>query len=619
MITRKRGSHARRGRLLRAAQALGLGMMLAASVWAPAAQAGQCKLVNLGTMPVDMVGGRATTVVKINGKDEHFIIDTGGFYNFMSRAVADAQGLKLEMAPQGFYMSGVGGDAGVQVTHVAKFGLVDATLPNVAFIVGGSDLGMGLLGDNLLYLFDLELDLARGKASFMKPEGCGKASLAYWAPDGHYNAADLQPLHNPLNKAARLTVMVNGKPVTAELNTAATTGITRRAAERVGIDMALAKPAGQAHGIGSHNHDRWVARVASYQIGTETIQNSRMDVIDGDFGRGDRDPVEMELGVDFFLAHHVYIAKSQSKLYFSYNGGRPSIHDAVAELGKPAVAATDGKDQPQTAQAYLLRGQAHLQRGEVVAGRADLDKSIAMAPQDAASAPAYAARAQARLTRESKGASLPADSTQAALGDLDMALKLAPDALEPRLMRARLLQPRDPARAEADLAEARRLMPPGSVRTAELVHLYVQIGQPAKALPLLDAWLHLHAEDSNLGTMLNTRCWVRGLANTGLAEAQEDCRKAIRRDGPQAEYLGSQGLIQLRQGQYQAAIDTYTQALAKLPTMSWSRYGLGLARLHLGQEAGKADVAAALAQDPDLAARAAHLGLTVPSLTAPKG
>jgi hypothetical protein len=29
----------------------------------------------------------------------------------------------------------------------------------------------------------------------------------------------------------------------------------------------------------------------------------------------------MPLGTDYFLSHHIYVANSQRKLYFTYNGG----------------------------------------------------------------------------------------------------------------------------------------------------------------------------------------------------------------------------------------------------------------------------------------------------------
>ena len=64
---------------------LGIGMLLASQAWA-----GSCQLKDFGTLPVEMVGGRATTMVKINGTDTRFALDTGAFFNIMSNEIGRA-------------------------------------------------------------------------------------------------------------------------------------------------------------------------------------------------------------------------------------------------------------------------------------------------------------------------------------------------------------------------------------------------------------------------------------------------------------------------------------------------------------------------------------------------
>lgn len=62
-------------------------------------RASGCTLGKYGTLSVEMIGERPTTLVKVDGKATRFAIDTGAWFNFMSRANADALGLKL--APSG--------------------------------------------------------------------------------------------------------------------------------------------------------------------------------------------------------------------------------------------------------------------------------------------------------------------------------------------------------------------------------------------------------------------------------------------------------------------------------------------------------------------------------------
>jgi predicted Zn-dependent protease len=254
----------------------------------------------------------------------------------------------------------------------------------------------------------------------------------------------------------------------------------------------------------------------------------------------------------------------------------------------------------------------------VAGGIADLTRAIAMAPQEPSSAVFYYARARGRMSGEGQAVGqstrVSAIAVDAALADLDMALRLVPDMPDPLVMRARLrMMHHEVDLARADMDTLVRVMPAGAPQTAALASLLIATDQPARALPLLDSWVKLHPDDGDMGSMLNERCWARGLAGTALEGAEEDCRKAIKRNGEDAAVLDSQALVELRLGHNQAALDGYTKALAKNPDMAWSRYGMAVARLRLGQvEQGKAQLAAVKASNPDVVARAARFGLTPP-------
>ena len=48
----------------------------------------------------------------------------------------------------------------------------------------------------------------------------------------------------------------------------------------------------------------------------------------------------MLIGADFFLSHHVYVANSQRKLYFTYNGG--PVFNLTTTPGAAANSAVPG-------------------------------------------------------------------------------------------------------------------------------------------------------------------------------------------------------------------------------------------------------------------------------------
>ncbi|MBC2665924.1 aspartyl protease family protein [Novosphingobium flavum] len=564
----------------------------AAGLAAEPASAAECRVDNFGTLAVDMQGLRPTTVIKVNGQDARFILDTGAFFNTMSRANADALGLKLDAAPPGMRGVGIGGSFALEVARIKEFGILGGTLHNVEFIVGGSDAGTGLIGSNLLNAVDLDADLAHGKMRLLRPQGCGKVAMAYWTKDGNFQVADIRPSDGRLSRSTVVDVTINGKSVRAVLDTGApTTVLTRPAAERAGIklDGPQAKPGGMTSGFGTKAYQSWIVPVDTFTIGTETIQHTQMQVMDGTIGGSDGP--DMLLGADFFLAHHIFIANSQHKIYFTYNGGR------IFALGKPPKQsaldqiATAGEDGPKTAEDFALRGQALLARGEPAAALADLDRAITMGPDRAGWH-----LARARVHRELK-------QDDAALGDLDKAIASDPADIDARLMRAGLrLAHTDRKGSDEDIAAARDRVPAGSDKSRAVASFLIELEQPAAALPLLDRWVDLHRNDADLGSGLNARCWARTLANQLLDEALADCRTAIKRDGAKASYLDSMGLTLLRLKQYPAAISAYEKVLAEVPGLAWSRYGLGLARERSGQaEAGRSDLKAAMDSNPEIA------------------
>ncbi|GLQ48425.1 hypothetical protein GCM10007862_34760 [Dyella lipolytica] len=573
-----------------------IGVLLASQAWADS-----CQLKDYGTLPVEMVGGRATTMVKINGNNTRFALDTGAFFNIMSSANAASLGLKLRQAPMGFRISGIGGLADAQITRVKEFGILDTTLKNIDFIVGGTDSGYALLGANLLDFADLEIDLAHGKLTLFKAEHCDKVSLAYWSKDGKYNVVDIEPAANGIDRRTLLSVTINGKKVQAVLDSGAyATMLSRSAAERIGIDLNApdVKAGNSTYGFGAKLIKTWTVPIDSFSVGTETIQHSQMLVIDGRLGD---DKTDMLLGMDFLLAHRMFIANSKKKAYFTYNGGRVFAFAEAPSDSDKSDAGTAAADTPKTASDYALLGEAHLSRGEPNAAVADLDDAIRMAPDQAAY---YFARARAHAADK---------QPDAALADLDKSLSLDPKNVDALLLRAQFrIAHKDRTGAAADVTAASALAPAGSSQARSIATLYIQLDQPAAALPILDDWIRLHSNnDAMLGSALNERCWARGLNNQMLDDALSDCRKAIKRDGENPAYIDSLGMVQLRLGHYSESIKAYQQAVARNPRSAWSRYGLGLAKIRNGQtDAGKADLVAARALDPEIDARATKFGLT---------
>ncbi|MEJ7934317.1 aspartyl protease family protein [Sphingobium sp. AN558] len=570
-----------------------------------------CKLAVMADLPVTMTGLRASVPVKVNGKDTSFWLDSGAFFSIMSKAKAIELGLTIQPAPPGLYIIGIGGQASVEVVTIKSFGIVGQDIKNVQFLVGGSDAGNGLIGRNLLGLADTEFDLANGAVKIIRPSNCEKGGLAYWAAGKPYFTVPLITGSNPYDHIFRLPIMINGVKIEAELDSGAPTSLlTRRAAERAGIDFTATgvTPSDGVTGFGRRREKGWVVPVASVGIGDEEILRTRLEVIDNSIGGPDGP--DMLLGADFMMAHHIYVARGQRRIYFTYSGGKPfltgqaapegvSAHPTDLPAGKVRVEAVNGVPDPKTAEEFARRGNARLAAGKADAALADLNEAVRLSPDKAAY---YGARSRAH---EAVG------NASLAAADIDKALALEPGNGELLIVRAvERLHRKDKAGALADTEAAAKVVPQSSLLSLGIADLFQHLGQPARAIPLFDAVIDAHPADSQLAAMLNGRCWQRALANVDLDKALGDCNRAIRRGGINPGFLDSRALVYFRKGDFKASLADYDAALAINPRIAWSLHMRGLVRLASGQaEAGRADQAAAVAIQPDIAEEAATFGI----------
>ena len=137
-----------------------------------------CKVGVIAELPVTMTGTRPMISAKINGEDARFMIDSGAFFSLISTPAAAQYKLDTQPAPFNMILEGIGGSSRAQVTTVKVFTLAGVPIKKVQFLVGGSSLGdgaIGLLGQNVLRLADVEYDLANGSIRLMKPEGDRKS------------------------------------------------------------------------------------------------------------------------------------------------------------------------------------------------------------------------------------------------------------------------------------------------------------------------------------------------------------------------------------------------------------------------------------------------------------
>ncbi len=307
-------------------------LCVAPALCAPAA----CKVEQLVELPVTMVGTRPMVEGSLEGAPVKLLADSGAFFGIVSTATATQFKLKLSPAPVGMRISGVGGSAYVSIAKVHEFGLAGLKLHNIPFLVGGSDTGdgaAGVLGQNILGIADIEYDLAGGAIRLMRPHDCNDVFMGYWAPVARVSVIEL--VRTDSEELHTLgTAYLNGNKIQVLFDTGATSSVlSLRAAALAGVKPTDAGvvSGGEESGIGRNLVNSWIAPFASFKIGNEEIRHTHLRI--GDF---EQDDADMIIGADFFLSHRIYVASSQKKIYFSYNGG------AVFNLTTGHAAATAG-------------------------------------------------------------------------------------------------------------------------------------------------------------------------------------------------------------------------------------------------------------------------------------
>jgi tetratricopeptide (TPR) repeat protein len=403
------------------------------------------------------------------------------------------------------------------------------------------------------------------------------------------------------------TAFVNGAQITVLFDTGASTSVlSLSAASRAGVkpDMAGVVEAGYSTGIGRGAVKTYIAPFASFKIGdAEEVKNTRLRMADINLSQGD-----MLLGADFFLSHHVLVANSQHRLYFTYNGGpvfnlsRNLPADAAAKADDPGAAK---QDEPADAGAFARRGAASLGRRDFQQAIADFTRARELNPNE----PEFAYERGMAYWQNKQPVP--------AMSDLDQALTLNSDYLAARMARARLrLSDKDRAGAAADLDAADRIAPKQSDVRFELAQLYEQTDFPARAVPQYGLWIDNHPDDSKIAQALHRRCWVRAVQGQDLEKALDDCNAAYRRGDKSmhpgvAAVLGSRGLVRLRLGNYDKAIADYDESLRLAPKNASSLYGRGIAKLRKNKTAdGEADVAHATALSSTVADEFKDRGIT---------
>ncbi|MDE1149298.1 MAG: retroviral-like aspartic protease family protein [Azospirillaceae bacterium] len=317
-----------------------------------------CKVAKINTLPVVMDGFQPLVRAEVNDTPVYFLLDTGAFATtlFVDQASKLALPSVDMVSINTARLVGVDGVTGMRGANIAKFTLGDQTIQEWHVAVGAADMGgagkdgipvVGLLGEDVLGPYDLDIDLAHGALTLYRAQGCEKTYLAQWSKDALL--AEVEPA-TAGNAYINIHVAVNGQRVHAIVDSGASHSLlSLKAAARAGItpDSPGVTEADKAVGVAGRSFQEWLAVFDSVAVGDETVQHAklrvgRMYTPTEHLNTGTRlsdhpdNRIEMLLGADFLRAHHVLVARSQNLMYFTHQGG------AIFQTTGPAL------NRPQT-------------------------------------------------------------------------------------------------------------------------------------------------------------------------------------------------------------------------------------------------------------------------------
>ena len=310
-----------------------LGLAGCATVAADSPEA--CKFTKVGEVALTGHVLQPLVQMEIDGKPLTMLLDTGASSTVIVQSAFEREGLELNRAIVG-QMNGIGGLKGMApATYVraqsVKVGGTETHYPRLYIAVGAFSLVSlnktpidGLLGQDILARYDIDLDLPHHRMAFYEPRRCADGAPP-WGPATMVARPKGVPSESRslggvddisfLNGDRKIyaTLALDNHPVIGMLDTGASLlYLDRKVAERVGVTADdLTKDQGfAANGASASKVTSWVHKFGSMTFLEQTFNEQRIGV--GEIGGA----TEMLAGMPLLQYRHIWIPVHGSRVYF---------------------------------------------------------------------------------------------------------------------------------------------------------------------------------------------------------------------------------------------------------------------------------------------------------------
>jgi predicted aspartyl protease len=280
-----------------------------------------CRLEKLATFPVTFRRNVPVVDVRLDGGRAAMILDTGAAASLVTRAAAERLSLPAD-GTRRYLSAGIGGVTTGGGVRARALELDAVSLPDYPLVLGSFPLRGwgeppldGLLGNDVLQHFDVELDLSRGRVVLYRPRVCASAVPPWDEPWIALRRPDAAPDRN----LVYVPVELDGRALVGFLDSGAmATVVHTGAAAAIGVDArALAADGAiEIHGAAPVDAAARVHRFHSLRIGPDEGTRPALLVATLPPDHGD-----VLVGVGYLRGRRVWISYATQTVFVGRVGG----------------------------------------------------------------------------------------------------------------------------------------------------------------------------------------------------------------------------------------------------------------------------------------------------------